>query len=274
MPFTTRDIVKKHILDHHIGSVTVENEPSVLTGTDYVSLQRRMILNDTEKVKGKEQIEPIREDVTFAGSDTFDLSQNELITDTVVAAADSSLGTIYTENIDYHVDYDNGSIGRISSGAIPSGGQLVVWYMHFTLYQRGVDYEFDYQRGRLRRKTTGDIESGQRLFIDYTAEFGGLDDESMDNAIAEANDQILAFIDDIHSESTDRRLVTAETYLAISIICRIRAMESISPSRNLSNNAAEAKSWSSLSESYKKEAYDLLSKYSGLIGSLKPPSKA
>lgn len=274
MPFTTRDIVKKHILDHHIGSVSVENEPIVMTATDYTSLQRRMILIDTEKVKGKEQIEPSRADVSFVGSDTFDLSHSELIPDTVVIAADSSLGTIYAENIDYHVEYDSGQVSRISSGTIPPGANMVAWYMHYRLYQRGVDYDFDYQRGRVRRKSSGVIESGQRLFIDYTAEFGGLDDEAMDNAITEANDQILSFIDNTHRDSTDRSLVTAETYLAVSIICRIRAMESISPSGNLANNAQEAKSWSSISDTYKKETYDLLAKYSGLIGSLKPPSKA
>ncbi|MEE9553980.1 MAG: hypothetical protein V3W18_06745 [candidate division Zixibacteria bacterium] len=274
MPFTTRDIVKKHILDHHIGSITAENESVVLASTDYVSLGRRMILKDTEKVKGKEQIEPSRADISFSGSDSFNLSHTELMPDTVVVAADSSLGTIYVENIDYHVDYNTGQISRIVSGAIPSGGNATAWYMHYRLYQRGVDYDFDSQGGKLRRKSSGAIESGQRLFVDYTAEFGGLDDEAMDNAITEANDQIISFIDDTHRDSTDRSLVTAETYLSVSIICRIRAMESISPSRNLSNNAQEARSWSSLSDIYKKEAYSLLSNYSGLIGSLKPPSKA
>jgi len=274
MPFTTRDIVKKHILDHHIGSAQIENEPIALIGTEYTSLQRRMILKDTEKIKGREIVEPVKADIDFSGSDTFHLSHSELVPDTVVLAADSSLGIIYTENVDYHVNYDAGQISRITSGTIPAGANAVAWYTHFRLYRRGVDYEIDYQHGRLRRKSSGEIESGQRLLVDYASEFGGLDDESMDNAIAEADDQILAFIDETHRDSTDRSLVTAETYLAVSIICRIRAMESISPSRNLTNNAAEAKSWSALADDYREEAYALLARYSGLIGSFKPPSKA
>jgi len=274
MPFTTKEIVKKHILDHHIGSTSVENEPIQLSGNDYVELRHRMILRDSEKIKGKEQIEPTREEIDFSGSDSLNLSHSELMPDTVVVASDSSLGTIYAENVDYQIDYDSGGISRIQSGTIPSGGAAVIWYLYFRLYQNGVDYDLDYQRGKLRRRSTGDIESGQRVLADYSAEFGGLDDEAMDNAITEADDQILSFIDDIHRDSSDRSLVTAETYLAVSIICRIRAMESMSPARNPSNGAADAKSWSALSDMYKQEAYSLLSRYSGAVGALKPPSKA
>lgn len=274
MPFTTKEIVQKHILDHHIGSLSAENEPAQLTGNDYAVLQRRVILKETEKVKGREQFEPTREDIDFSGTDSFNLSHGELIPDTVVVAADSSLGAIYVENVDYHIDYDSGRIERILSGVIPPGSRIVIWYLYFRVYERGVDYDFDYQRGRLRRRTNGAIDSGQRVLVDYTAEFGGLDDDAMENAIAEADDQIMSFIDEAYRDSSDRSLVTAETYLAVSIICRIKAMESISPSKDNSNNAAEAQSWSSLSDIYRKEAYALLSRYSGEIGRFKSPAKA
>jgi len=269
MPFTTREIVKKHILDHHIGSTAIENEPLQLTGTDYSYLSHKVLVLNSEKVKGRQNLEPSREDIDFSVSDTIDLSYGELIPDTVVIASDSSLGTIYAENIDYSVDYDFGRVIRIQSGSIPAGAPVTVWYMFFTVYEKGIDYEIDYQRGRMRRKSGSAIESGQRLLIDFSAQFGGLDDDSMDNAIAEADDQILAFIDESYRESSDRSLVTAETYMAVSIICRIKAMESIA-----ANVSADSGSWSSISDQYKKEAYLLLSRYAGKIGSLNKPSKA
>lgn len=274
MAYTTREIVKKHILENHIGSKFVEDEPVQLIAADYVPLKHRMILKDSERVKGKEQIEPSREDLSFSGSDDHELSHSDLIPETVVVAADSSLGTIYVENVDYHVNYSDGRISRISSGSIPEGGNAVAWFLYYRLYQRGVDYDMDYARGRIRRISSGAIEAGQKILLDYTSEFSGLDDEAMDNAISEANEQVVSYIDESYRDSTDRSLVTAETYLAVSIICRIRAMESISPSRGTGNSAAEAGSWSALSDLYKKEAYIILSRYSGMIGALKPPSRA
>ena len=273
MPFTTKEIVQKHILDHHLGSTAVENERVRLSGSDDVFLQKKPILKDSERVKGKEQIEPTQESVSLAGSDTFALSHSELIPETIVMASDSSLGIIYLENVDYHIDYDIGAIRRLSSGSIPQGADLVIWYLYFRVYQRGVDYEIDYQKGSIRRRTSGDIESEQWLYIDYTAEYGSLGDEVLENAISEANDQIITFIDDSHRESTDRSLVDAETYLAVSIICRIRAMEAISPSRR-TGSGVDARSWTALSETYKKEAYNFLSRFSGAFGSLQSPSKA
>ena len=273
MAFTTREIVKKHILDYHLGSENVENEKTQFQGADWVQLHKRMIFGGSENLKAKEQIEPTREDISFDSSDIQNLSHSELIQDTVVAAADSSLGTIYIENVDYHVDYDSGQITTITSGSIPQGAAIAVWYLFYRVYEKGVDYDIDYQRGRIRRRSGGAIESGQWVYADYTAEYGSLDDDAIVNAIAEANSRIMDFIDIIHHDSNDKLLVRAETYLAVSIICRIRAMESISPSRG-KTESADAMSWTALSDMYKKEAFNILSKYAGPGDNLNSPSKA
>ncbi|UCE65312.1 MAG: hypothetical protein JSU85_10600 [Candidatus Zixiibacteriota bacterium] len=273
MAFTTREIVKKHILDHHLGSENVENEKTRFQGTDWIQLYKRMILGGSEKIKGKEQIEPTREDISFDTADIQNLSHTELIPDTVVAAGDSSLGIIYIENVDYHVDYDIGRITRITTGSIPQGAAIAVWYLYYRVYEKGVDYDIDYQRGRVRRRSGGAIESGQWICADYTAEYGSLDDDAIANAISEANSRIMDFIDGIHHDSNDKLLVSAETYLAVSIICKIRAMESISPSRG-KTESADAMSWTALSDMYKKEAFNILSKYAAPGDNLNSPSKA
>ena len=273
MAFTTREIVKKHILDHHLGSGNIENEKIQLRGADWIQLQKKMILENSEKIKGMEQIEPTREDIDFDTADNQNLSHAELIPDTVVAASDSSLGIIYIENVDYHVDYDSGQITRIASGTIPQGAAVSVWYLYYRVYEKGVEYDIDYQRGRIKRRSGGAVESGQWVYADYTAEYGSLDDDAIANAVSEANSRILDFIDSIHHDSNDKLLVSAETYLAVSIICRIRAMESISPSRG-KTESSDAMSWTALSDMYKKEAYNILSKYASPGDSLKSPSKA
>jgi len=273
MAYTTSEIVKKHILDHHLGSSNVENESVRLQSTDWIQLQKHIILEGSEKIKGKEQLEPTREDVSFASADSQSLSHSDLIQDTVVAAGDSSLGTIYIENVDYHVDYDSGAITRLAGGSIPSGATVSVWYLYYRIYEKGVDYDLDYQRGRVKRISSGAIESGQSILADYTAEYGSLDDDAIENAISEADARIIDFIDSAYHDSSDRLLVTAETYLAVSIICGVRAMESVSPSLGKSGGS-DALSWTALSDMYKKEAYNILSKYTGPGNRLNSPSKA
>ncbi len=272
MPYTTKDIVKKHILDHHIGSTIVSGEAVRLTGTDWISLSRRMLLAASETIMAREQNEPIQESASFAAGDTAQLGHARLMPESVVVACDSSLGRLYVENTDYHIDYDEGTIRRLAGGSIPPAGAVVVWYLYYRVYQRGIDYDIDYQNGTIRRRASGAIESGQTVLANFIAEYGSLDDAAIDNAIAEANEQVVAFIAEEHQESQERALVTAETYLAVSIICRIRGMESISPSRGKTSN--EASSWAAISEMYRKEAYSILARFAAPAGSFNSPSKA
>jgi hypothetical protein len=231
-----------------------------------------MILSGSETVKAKEQNQPFQENITFVNGDTANLAHPKIVPDSVVVAGDSSLGLIYVENVDYHIDYNLGTCRRISSGSIPQGGGAVIWYLAYRVFGRGVDYDFDYQKGAIRRRSSGAIESEQKVLIDYTTEYSSLDDESIENAIVEASEQITSFIDESYRESSDRALVMAETYLAVSIICRIRAMESMSPSKAKTGN--DTGSWAAVSDMYRKEAFNIMAKFAGRSGAFKSPAKA
>jgi hypothetical protein len=273
MSFTNIDLVKKHILEHAFGTTDIENVPCHLSGETPFQLPHINILSNSEKVKGKEQNVPIRENISFSSSEEVFLSHPELIPDTVVVAKDSSLGQIYVENIDYSVDYDNGKITRISNGSIPQGSQVVIWYLFFRIYTKDTDYRIDYNKGQINRMTSGEIEDGQRILADYTVGFGLLGDEVIANAIVEANDKILKIIDPSYSNSTDQSLVTAETYLTVSILCNIKALEVITQ-----NPGTTAKSlslaWSDMSSVYEKRAFDLLKNFKKDPGGLRSPYAA
>jgi hypothetical protein len=273
MPFTTNEIVKKHILDHHIGSAIVSNEAAQIAASDPTQLRQQMILASSETVKAKEQNIPIRETITFSSGDEVQLGHPKLIPDSIIVASDSSLGIVYVENIDYHIDYNLGTARRLTVSAIPANSEIVIWYQFYRVYQRGIDYDIDYQAGTIRRRSSGAIEAGQWVLIDYTSEYGSLDDASIDNAIAEANEQIISFIEESYRESSDRGLVMAETYLSVSIICRIKAMESLSPVRAKASGN-DAQSWAAISEMYSKEAFNILSRFAGQVSTFKSPSKA
>ena len=272
MGFTNIDLVKKHLLEHHIGATTIENTPFHLVGNGWLQLPHTRILSGSEKVKAKEQTSPISESISFSspGSETVQLSHGRLIPDSVVVAKDSSLGEIYMENVDFSVDYDTGKIKRIDTGSIPQDASAVVWCFYYRIYQKDIDYQMDYSNGKIKRISSGAIEDAQWVLIDYQTEFGLLSDETISQAIVEAEDKVLKFIDPVYNDSTDQSLVTAETYLAVSILCNIKAMEIMSQgSQSISSTLS--KSWREMGDNYRNRAYTLLAKFVRNLGTLSSP---
>jgi hypothetical protein len=277
MGFTNIDLVKKHILEHELGTVGKENVACRLVGEAPFQLPHMLLVAGSETVKAKEQNIPVSETVSFASSDTVQLAHQELIPDTVVVARDSSLGQIYAENVDYSIQYDDGRLSRIPGGSISEGSSAVIWYLHFRVYVRDTDYQIDYGKGQIKRLSSGDIEDGQWVLADYTVEFALLSDEVVENAIREANQQVLHYIDSSYANSADQSLVTAETYLAVSVLCNIKAMEAMT--QNLASGTGwQAHSislaWSKMSGVYRSQAYELLDKFRKDPGGLCSPHAA
>jgi hypothetical protein len=261
MAFTNVDLVKRHISESNLGTEKIENLLFQLVGKDYLQLPHTHIKTDSEKVKGKESLSPAEEQISFASGDSVSLSHSELIPETVVVASDSSLGKLYIENLDYTVDYENGKVTRLSSGSIPAGASLAVWYFFYKVYQNNSDYQIDCVNGKIKRVQNGEIEDGQWVWIDYMVEFGLLSDEIIAVAITEANDRILKSIDSSYHNSTDQSLVTAETYLAVSIVCNIKANQGISLG-NWGNKTDEvSKAWVRMADSYRNEAFAILKNF-------------
>ncbi len=273
MPFTNIDLVKKHLQQHQVGLTERENVLIRLSATSGVQLPDRNLKSGSEKVKGKEQVVPTRQDVSFVSGDTVQLPHSELIPESLVVATDSSLGTIYVENVDYHLEYDSGIITRLTGGTIPSGSSAVIWYLYFRIYQNGTDYSLDYQKGEISRLSNGSIEEGQWVFIDYQVEFGFFSDDLVANALVEADGQVLSRIDSAYFQSNEQNLITAETYWAVSILCKMKSLEAVN--QNLPGNQAKAlsDSWSALGQDYRRQAEDLLAGYLKIKSQLEVPVK-
>jgi len=269
MSFTTVEIVKKHLMENHLVVSQVDSEPLKISANSAACLRYPPVNRQSEKVKAKENIKPDYQKVLIPQDNQVVLNKSELIRESVVVASDSSLGTIYKENLDYTVDYNNGVITRIASGNIPLGAYISIWYMPYRVYTRGVDYTIDYVKGEIKRLADGDIEPEQLVYVDYETEHAFIEDETIANAISEANEQVLNFIDTIYSSSTDRSLVVAETYLAVAIICRIKALWAVSS--GLKNFVSST--WSALADQYKRDAFIFLEKFVGTLTEFKTPRK-
>ena len=273
MPFTSVDLVKKHLLQHQVGLTERENVLLKLSGITAAQLPDRNLVANSEKVKGKEQIVPTQQTVDFASWDTVQLPNSELIPETAVLAEDSSLGTIYVENVDYHLDYESGKISRLSSGTIPSASQAVIWYLYFRVYQKGIDYSLDYGQGKVTGLASGAVEEGQWVFVDYQVEFGFFSDDLIANAIVEADAQMISKLDSAYLESEEQNLISAQTYWAISILCHSKSLEALN--QNLPGNQAKAlsESWAVMAKVYRKQAEDLLSLFIVPLSRLDAPVK-
>ncbi|MCP4704577.1 MAG: hypothetical protein GY865_08200, partial [candidate division Zixibacteria bacterium] len=202
--------------------------------------------------------------------DKVTLTYNELIPDTVVVANNSSMGKIFTENIDFTVDYDQGVIIRITAGAIETSAEVYIWYQHYKVYSRDVDYTINYNNGYITRLASGDIEAGQLVYIDYQSLYGNITDEAINNAILEASSKIRAIIDPEYESSTDQALITSETYSTLAIICKIKAIEAAG-NLTISSSGYRGDFWLQLSTSYYSESMQMLIPYSLKTNPLSSP---
>lgn len=250
-----------------------ENLPVKLTASAPVKLPDQSLVASSEKIKGKEQVVPTLETIDFSSGDVIQLQRGELIPDTVVVSSDSSLGSIYIENVDYHVDYDAGKITRLSSGSIPSGSSAAIWYLYFRVYQAGTDYDLNYSTGEINIVPGGAIEDGQWVFVDYQVEFGFFGDDLISNAIVEADGEIQSRLQPAFQDATDQNLITGETYWAVSILCNIKSVEALN--LNLPGNQAKALSeaWGARGKSYRQQALDVLLPYVQPLNMLQVPIK-
>ncbi|MFC1476002.1 hypothetical protein ACFLQW_03270 [Candidatus Zixiibacteriota bacterium] len=265
MPYTERELVKKHLVDFRVGQAEIKGFSLVLVGVDPVQLPHSGLVETSIVVKANESSTPAAE-MLIPADDWVSLAHPDIVVGSVVVADNTSLSTIYAENVDYTIDYDDGRLRRIAGGSIASGQSAAVWYFFYRRYLAGTDYVVDSVAGRLRRLSAGVIEDGQAVLVDYAAGFGAITEESIDQAIDEADQAILQIIDAQYHDATDPGLVAAETHWAVSILCRVRAAAELSgPVQKTTAAASSARAWLDLSEQYQHSAERLLKPFRGAI---------
>jgi hypothetical protein len=257
VPFTNVDKVKQHLSESGVGQDAFQDVAVHLVGIVPVSLGAAHVRAGSVLVKSKEIGKPQQQAVSFS-TDQISLTDQHLIPDSVVVASDTSLGQIYTENLDYNTDYSAGKLLRLDNGAINSGMSVSVWYYRYDLRKEGEDFSVNLSLGTIRRIAGGAIEDGQVVFVDFQTEGGVFAESQIAQAIGEADARILQLIDSRYHNSMDQTLVSAETYLAVAILCRMKAVTALSPANATGDNAPN---WLALGQQYESQGLELLVRY-------------
>lgn len=262
MSYTNSQLVKKHFVFPESLILPQREIPILLEGTDWKELSGNGIASGSLKIKAQRDYLPVKEEFQLTETGEAPVYA-DIVPGSLTVAGDSSLGTIYRENIDYYFDYLGDRLKRLPGGLIGEGATVAVWYFRYHLYHEGTDFVAEYQQGRIRRLAGGNIAAGQRVFVDFDIPLGSLNDAVYEQAASEASSIIEREIDPGGAFGADEALQTAATFLAASLLCRIAAA---------GGNTARA-DWLKLSESYRNDYENLLKPFRTAVSRLNPPTR-
>ncbi|HEX9750935.1 MAG TPA: hypothetical protein VGB22_06610 [candidate division Zixibacteria bacterium] len=268
MAFTSPELVRRHLTQLRVGEAAISDFAVTLDGIEAIGLAHGGLVSGSVIVKALRPPSLIRETVTLA-SDWVNLSHQRLIPDAVVVAADSSLGTVYSENTDFIVDYDDGRIKRLAAGSIVSPQTVTVWYEYYHQYVEGDDYAISLTTGELSRRSTGAIADGQRVLVDYLVALGTVSDEVIDTAISDVGDAVLAMIDPQYRDVPTPGIVIGETHWAVAAVCRMRAVATLADAGLLSSQSrAVSQTWMEIAAQYEESGRVRLSRFAAPVSGL------
>lgn len=273
MAFTSPELVRTHLSNVRLGETAIADLPVVLNGTETVQLPHTGLVAGSVVVTSRRATAPTQESKSLAAA-WVGLSYAHLVPETVVVAKDSSLGTLYFENIDFIVDYAGGRIKRIPGGSITSGQTVVIWYEYYHVYVLGDDYTVNEATGQLTRRSTGAIADGQTVRLDYIVALGTVSDDVIERAIAETAETVLSLIDPSYQDQPTDGIVIGATHWAVAAVCRMRAGATLADNAITAGAArTAAQTWLGLSTEYDRTGRDHLSRFAAPVPTLQPPRR-
>ena len=267
MSYTTAENVKRYLADSFPRLSRVTDQAFKMSGTEYLPFFGGAVESEMLIVKSIQGTDLTRQEVAFS-VDRVSLSTNPLVPGSVVAASDTSLGSVYTENIDYIIDSTSGDIIRKPTGSIAVGQKTIVWFLPYAVYVEATDYSVQFDNGEIRRINSGSIASDETVYLDYTPVLKAYNDAAINGAVVLANGLVQNEVDPGLDFGADPALETAATFRALAIICQTSAVRDLSQSRGTRRASAD---WLQLADSFDRKAGDMLSRFRPPFNSPKPP---
>lgn len=268
MSYTNIDLVNNHLTLPLAVSNKIFDQQLIFDSNELITFFGGVINESSLLVKSLQQTNQSSIDIIIEDGEA-QISNLPIVRGSLLVADSSSLSVIYTENIDYIIDYEAGKMTVKEGGILTNGMSVTVFYIPFHLYQSGVDFSLDNKNGRMRRLSSGSIALGERIFLDYQPEYISFTDESLSAAVKEANSIISQIIDPNQEFEADPVLQAAATYRALEILCRSSAIRELT-SQNKDDKTSAA--WLKLSESYRTESDKLLASFKEPITDVSQPT--
>ncbi len=267
MPYTTPDLIRRHLISTYPLQSRVTDHSLVVPDSDWVIFWGGAVDASTCTVKALRTATLTRVAVTLnATATTF--AASPVVRGSVTVASDSSLGTIFTESVDFIIDYEQGTISPASSGALLPGQAVTLWYLPYTVLTLGIDFDLDDAHGRLRRHLGGSLVSGATIHVDFTPIFAGVDDDMAASAAGTANALIECEVDPTRQFEADPILGLAATFRALELLCRTAAARELSSLRGQDKVATV---WLKLADDYAARSSTLIANFRAPITSPHSP---
>lgn len=257
MSFTTSEKVRQFLSSDFPLADRIVDQPVILSESSNVSFYGSSVDQNTVVVKSLRGDSPSKLPLTLASGSNL-LSSSPLVPGSVVVASDSSLGILYTENIDYIVEYPLGRLTIKSGGALQAGQSVTVWFVPYAVYQASADYQLDAGRGSLRRLASGQILPGEQVFIDYSPITALIGDDLISSAVVTANGLMEKAVDTSGQFDEDPTLVAAATFRALEIVSLAAASKQAGAGQS---GDRVALAWLKLAGEYDRRAVDLLATF-------------
>lgn len=268
MAYTDATTVRRYISTPSPRTERVSDHPVALTGEEPVGFFAGAVDPATVVVKARRAVAPLRQTVRLADSPTL-LASVPLVPGSVVMASDSSLGTIFTENVDYLIDHAAAQVTIVAGGGLTPGGDVTVWYQPYKLCVSSDDYVLDAAQGEIRRRDG--IASGETVYLDYTPLHLNLSDELVDSAVATANGMIEREVDPAREFEADTTLANAAVYRALELLSRAAAARELASLRGVPNVAL---AWLKLADDYANQSETLVRSFRAPQTGLRGPVRS
>lgn len=254
MSYTNADALRQYLSSPYPTLDSVLDQPLTLRNLDTSQFFGGAVEAETVVVKSLQTNQLTRTTSAFVAG-VLSVGSGHLVRGSVLIATDSSLGEIFTENLDYIVDYATGSITRKTGGTLSDGVAYTIWYAPYTAYQLDTDYELNADAGEINRLNGGAIASGETVLIDFVPIYASFGEEVLELAAIEANAMVETEIDPQQQYGGNPILRAAATCLALAIVCRAAASRELS---RLRGEERTASGWIKLAESYAERGEQLV----------------
>ena len=254
MSYTNAEQVRHHLITPFPVADQILDQAMIMPSSNSYRFYGGAVDSGSVRVKSLQSTIPQRIDVTLSGG-TGSVGAAPILSGSVVVASDSSLGTVYRENLDYVFDYTSGRLSTKTGGALSASQSVTIWYVPFSLYSSGTDYSLTAASGEIRRLVAWSIAAGERVWLDYQPVYVSVAEEIVTNAVAMANGMVESEVDPNREFEVDPTLSAAATYRALEIVCRAAASRELAASRS-GDRAATV--WIKLADGYSDRAELLL----------------